>query len=384
MTMTDRQPSEAVITLNRVTSSGSFLIGSPLEHRSFVSLSIAEAAVRGGVGDERVMSGKGVVEVYMTHEQFSRFISCWGTYPGTSCTLSRREGVSVEPPTRAKSERERGAEHTDRRFREIESAARAIGEQVDQIVDKPRVSKGDVRALGRLVQQLVTEVTANLPYLARQMEERMARTVASAGAEAAGLVSSIIQSAGLGAVADQVRSQLPGQPLFGKVITEDPVYRRGDVDALLCEPVEFEPEEGDAVPGQGTEGYARVRLAQAINRGEIPAITQVVVEPSAPGEAGLEECATRIDRHLKRIEAEQPPASGDGDYENTVGRLFSAGASVRGRGLKVVYVSYQSSWLDPSANCTLWEAREYLAALDGGYTGRHGSVQADRASESPK
>ena len=90
-----------------------------------------------------------------------------------------------------------------------------------------------------------------------------------------------------------------------------------------------------------------------------------------PAELTAKEIAARIDRHLKRMEAQDNKdrarkGTRDTKDEPDYRRLFWANAqAVNGR-VHVLYVSYQGA-----SRLTKREAAHYLAGLDAGYEGTH-------------
>lgn len=86
--------------------------------------------------------------------------------------------------------------------------------------------------------------------------------------------------------------------------------------------------------------------------------------PAAAPALKLAELAERIDAHLRRLEADKdvnvnPRAP-------KLKMLYSAAAEPAGRFVAIRYVSYQGFM-----NVSKADALAYLAALDGGFVGRH-------------
>lgn len=78
----------------------------------------------------------------------------------------------------------------------------------------------------------------------------------------------------------------------------------------------------------------------------------------------LTEIGDRINRHLKRFEAD--PAINVRDPEYRMSRFYVANAARAGRYVQVTYVTYLGG-----TNLTRDEAERYLAWLDAGNVGRH-------------
>ena len=80
----------------------------------------------------------------------------------------------------------------------------------------------------------------------------------------------------------------------------------------------------------------------------------------------LKDIAARISAHLRRLEANKDtnPVSSGG-----TSKFYQAGACQGSKYVRIKYVSYQYTWSLERA-----EAERYLAALDSGFTGRHGAL----------
>lgn len=102
----------------------------------------------------------------------------------------------------------------------------------------------------------------------------------------------------------------------------------------------------------------------------------------APKKMTMDEIATLIRAHLKRIEDDPKHNKRIGAASGMrLARYWHSGAGASGRFIYVCYVSYRGS-----THLTRDEALIYLAWLDKGHVGRHWQAieQAEKASKEPK
>lgn len=206
-------PSFGVVRLSRA-SGGARLVGSAVRHQTYISLSVHAAEMWESEADQgsKMFPREQLVEVHMTEAQFAEFITKWNYSEGTPCTLSRRPEpgaklVSVEEPPVARSMRENlealAEEAASRIGSEMQETAQAIEELVSD-----RLTKKGKDELRRLLSRLYN-AEPNYRFAAQQMEEVVEKATARAKVEMEASARRVIESMGLGAVAEQVKAMLP-------------------------------------------------------------------------------------------------------------------------------------------------------------------------------
>lgn len=81
----------AIISVHRTNSTGSYLVGSELQHQQFITLKIAKATYERTLKNDWWFDRDNIIEVSMTLSQWAEFISTPNT-SGVPCTLERLQG----------------------------------------------------------------------------------------------------------------------------------------------------------------------------------------------------------------------------------------------------------------------------------------------------
>jgi hypothetical protein len=182
-----RHDSFGLIAFGRVTSSKPVaLFGSSVKHRETIRVTVQRA----------------VLHRDLNHD----FITTPNRGSGIPCTITAVNGQMVEPPT-LESKREQFIgefrEHTDRiaeQFGDLQAL-------VEGLTEKPSVSKSERKDIAERIRFLRQQIEANLPFVAKQFNEQMEKTVLEAKGEVEAFITRRIHDAGLTAL--QAESHVP-------------------------------------------------------------------------------------------------------------------------------------------------------------------------------
>jgi hypothetical protein len=203
-----RHDSFGLIAFGRVTSSKPVaLFGSSVKHRETIRVTVQRAVLHRDLNHDFIGSvGPVIVEVEMSPVQFAEFITTPNRGSGIPCTITAVNGQMVEPPT-LESKREQFVnefrEHTDRiaeQFGDLQAL-------VEGLTEKPSVSKSERKDIAERIRFLRQQVEANLPFVAKQFNEQMEKTVLEAKGEVEAFITRRIHDAGLTAL--QAESHVP-------------------------------------------------------------------------------------------------------------------------------------------------------------------------------
>ncbi len=194
-------PSYGTITLSRVTSShGMNLFGSSIKHNSCIALRINRAELIRDYNADRAYGNDQIIEIRMSPVQFAEFVMSAGIGEGTPCTISWLKDEGMIPPPIGESKREQFVNEFAEDVVKVGKRLDAVMAKLDTMVEQPSVSKAERKELREMVRMARQDIVSNMPFVARQFNEQMDKTVHEAKGEVEAFVSGVIQRSGLDAI----------------------------------------------------------------------------------------------------------------------------------------------------------------------------------------
>ena len=214
-------PSYAVINIGRAQIGGGHksLFDSPFKHYHIITLEITPAEVVRNLCSDYIMPLGRVphIRVAMSEIQFAQLVLNANLHSGTPCTVEEIDGRRVpEPP--AKNMKKLWAKDVKRGFKDIADAAEKAKNDVDALLKKDRITKGDVKAIHETLYTLSQDLKENMPWMQERFQEAMDKTVATAKGEIEAHLANKINQAGLTAI--------KGQPLPLDLDSEGPLKKK--------------------------------------------------------------------------------------------------------------------------------------------------------------
>ncbi len=207
---TIKHPSFGIINISRVSIGGGHkrLFDSPFKHYHAITLEISPGQMSRNLHGDTIMPSGNVpyITVAMSEVQFSELILNAGRFGGTPCTIEYVNGERVPDPPKSDIKK-LWADEVKAGFKDIADAADAAEKSVNDLLAKPRITKGDVESLKSIIYTLAQDLRSNLPWMQERFQEAMEKTIADAKGEINAHVSSVIQKSGLKALQG---SMLPG------------------------------------------------------------------------------------------------------------------------------------------------------------------------------
>jgi hypothetical protein len=191
----DSHPSYAVVQVNR-PSGGASLFMSPFTHQHYMTLSIHRATRNRSLSNDHVFSEVELIEVAMSEAQWAKFVSSAGMGGGTPCTLQRLGGSLVqECPQQA--DLHRFHDDVQKRMNAAAEGIVAAVEKAEKLLSSKSATKAEREALLNEVVKVKNQLTDGLPFVAKQLQERMEHIVMEGKVELDAYVNKTIQQAGL-------------------------------------------------------------------------------------------------------------------------------------------------------------------------------------------
>lgn len=172
------------------------LYGSDFKHNGFMAIRISRSELHRNLNRDWHFSDGEIIEVYLSEAQWATFVSSPNIGSGVPCTIQRVEGNAMpglpDPVSRVDQFSDEMKKKLGGTFQRVES--------VRDRLDEMGLPKGKTAEVRSLLEGLLTELRANLPFVAEQFGEHMEETVEKAKAEVHGYMVGVIQRAGLDAL----------------------------------------------------------------------------------------------------------------------------------------------------------------------------------------
>lgn len=204
----DTHPSYGMIRFSRRQGGDGKLFGSSVQHQHTVSVTITEGSVTRDLKCDWYADGKRIVEVEMSPAQFAEALMSMNTI-GVPCTIRRRidengNFVGIDPCP-LENKREQFQKEFEDDLKEIASILDGGSKEINEILDKKSINKGDRETIRSVIDKLKTELKANLPYVLTMFNEQMEKTVTEAKGEVEAFTEHKLRSVGLEKVLEQLQ-----------------------------------------------------------------------------------------------------------------------------------------------------------------------------------
>jgi hypothetical protein len=185
-----------VMNISRFSSShDAVFFGSSIRQNHGISLEISHAELhRSDLHYDSYFGKKHIIRVEMSPTQFADAITGLNIGAGTPVTIDWLEGKKMEPPPF-----ESKVEQFQQEFKDV---AKKIGQEFDEVIARA-MSKKYPQSFIKELDLLRGRVTSNFPFLNRQFNEQMEKTVKEAKGAVDAFVTSSIQHYGLEALKNQ-------------------------------------------------------------------------------------------------------------------------------------------------------------------------------------
>ena len=199
----EKHPSYGMISVSRVSGSGeTSLFGSSIKHRNTIVLSIGTGMVSRELNTEWYFKDKEIIEVEMSLSQWADLISSMNIGNGNPCTI-RWNGERIEEcpydSKRIKFEQEL-KETMNETNDDLNTAINSVIELLDS---KKTVTKKDKEEILIALKSAQQNLNENTPFIYKQFNEQMDKTVQEAKGEVEAFTQNKIQSIALSAIAEK-------------------------------------------------------------------------------------------------------------------------------------------------------------------------------------
>lgn len=183
------------------TSGAAHLYGSDFTHQHYMTIRVHESTLNRNLSEDWPHARGTLVEVALSEAQWATFVSSINMGAGVQCTIQAREGNPLVPELPAPDRKAQFENEAKQDLAEIETALKALRAKVaENTVGLTKAKAADL--LGH-VDTAIRRVNDSLPFVAKQMDEHMEKTVERAKVEVHGYISQQIQHAELAALGER-------------------------------------------------------------------------------------------------------------------------------------------------------------------------------------
>lgn len=230
-------PAFAQIGAHRISGRAN-LHGSDFSHNHYVVIRVRRSELNRDLNRDWHYARDEYIEVALSESQWATFVSSLNMGDGTPCTLTALNGKMVPGLPDPKSRADQFADELEGRLGKM---ADRIRKQIAEI-DDMGLPKGKAAILKSGLERTLTDLVANLPFVAKQFDEHMEEVVESGKQEIHGYMTSHLQRAGLMALnggslplqlEDQSGNDVAFDDDYDAHLTEQMAEDDADVQAIL-------------------------------------------------------------------------------------------------------------------------------------------------------
>lgn len=196
-----RHESYGVVRLGRSTyGSPTNLFGSSVKHSTTISLTIKTAHLNRYLNNDRFHGDDRLIQIEMSPVQFSELITGININDGVPCTITNIDyDICERPPYISKKQQfsEEFKFKLDNVFSNSYGSIKKILKLLDDKKPLKRSQRDDIKSF---IQIMVQEIKSNLPYIQRNFDKAMDRTVSECKHEVEAFINEKICNLGLKAI----------------------------------------------------------------------------------------------------------------------------------------------------------------------------------------
>lgn len=213
----EEHPSFGTIRVSRVQGHAR-LFQCSVDTGQSIRITISTAQRNRNLARDWVFSGKELIEVEMSCNQFAEMITHLNCGDGTPCTLKHINRNRIpEPPQH--HIREKYVEEFDSCMKDVHEACNAVAD-LEAVLDASKVSKAYRAKIVHLFESMSRKIWDSVPFIHSQFNEKMGHVVTEAKAEVEAFVESKIRSLGIDALESEIAKGLAA-PSKSQVFLED-------------------------------------------------------------------------------------------------------------------------------------------------------------------
>jgi hypothetical protein len=208
MTYDKKSPSEAhpsygMAGFSRTTGGNFNLFGSSIRHNNTIALRIHRATKHRNLNTDWYHAGQELIEVRFSPTQFAELLTSMNVGDGVPCTIEHVGGEQAPPCPEYKQREQYHDEFADD-LKQIAGGAQKLSERVRELMQQPKLTKAEREEVVSLIDRLIQDIGSNLPFVHKQFNEAVEKTVVEAKGEIDATVLTMVTKLGLEALREKV------------------------------------------------------------------------------------------------------------------------------------------------------------------------------------
>lgn len=194
----DNHPAYGVIEISRISSVGTTLVGSEIEHTQFFSLRIKDAEREESFGNSNFYGRNILCEVLLSANQFLNMLTQIDRASGVTCTLFSVCGERRPQPEKELSRIEKASSYGEERTKENIKRNSAIVEEIMGELDSLSAKKKE--AIRRLLNDMAALNTRDAKFYLERITEATEESIQIAKTEVENYTSAVVRQLGIDSI----------------------------------------------------------------------------------------------------------------------------------------------------------------------------------------
>lgn len=173
-------PSYGMISFSRINGGGERFYGSEMIPDNYIEMRVMTSEMETDLSSTRYYGKDRILSVRMTSVQFSELITSMNVGDGVPCTIDRIMGEKVERIPAHEQRPDFVLRKFNDRLKEMGESVGRNRENIDRILNKPKLSKDDRKEIQNILSKHETEIAKNIPFFLRCFQESMDEIVVDA------------------------------------------------------------------------------------------------------------------------------------------------------------------------------------------------------------
>lgn len=196
--------SYGMITVSKFNSNGAQFYGSDLTHNGGVSISISEGDKVRKLNSEWFHSGKELVRIELTHNQFVDAITSGMNTEGVPCTIKRFNGKMIPQISHAEDKKKEFSN-------DMKDTQQEYKNKIDNILDlmeEGNMGKKKAAEIKHQLEVLKSHISSNTNFVMKCFDESMDKAVTEAKHSIANYIDNKVTSLGIEAMREELNISL--------------------------------------------------------------------------------------------------------------------------------------------------------------------------------
>lgn len=210
-TENENHESYGLVGINRVSGRFDNLFGTDVPHNAVLNLTIRKCSVDRHLNKDWYCSEGQLIDIYLTHSQFSEMVSNMNCSYGVPCTIKHIDGKTMENPPN----KDRRGQFSDEFSRRAKSVSKKLDDLLsfsEDLLGKAGMTKAKKNELVSRIEMAKQEIGANMPFVERQFGKCLVKAEDDAKRNIEGHLMNVVLNAGnRGMVDNTEQKQIIGE-----------------------------------------------------------------------------------------------------------------------------------------------------------------------------